>query len=190
MPKSLAAGFQGARRNTTLPRFALLLLVTLVASCSSQKPEPRSFTPPPGWAVSYKRSQSFYAIKAPDSSAGLPMFSPWPPPGRPEAFASLLEAMAGKFSETLKAENRKENPNTKLSISRAYQIEDLGGPSVAGKYIAFEVRSESKTFTQAIFFLNVNSEVWQGQFTGTPDNWTNALKSIETIRRSTAPEER
>ena len=110
------------------------------------------------------------------------MLYKWPPPTKADEFSTVLRQMADRFVETVRSGKFNENSNERLDLlSEQYVVEDIGGTH-NGKFVAFNTSSGNQTFVQSMFLVSINAQTWSGQFTGTPENWTNALNVLRTAQ--------
>ena len=67
--------------------------------------------------------------------------------------------------------------------SEDYHIEPFSGAHCEGSYARFRIRSGSADIIQVMFLMSVDGKLWNGQFTGTTESWTQALTVLKSIGR-------
>jgi hypothetical protein len=106
------------------------------------------------------------------------MFSKWPVPTKPDEMPGLLWKLADGFVEQAKKPAKFE-----LS-SDLFEIEEFAGAQCSGNYAAFRFKSPNTNTVQTLFMMSVDGEVWNGQFTGKPEQWPQTLKLLMSIKRT------
>jgi hypothetical protein len=155
----------------------------LFVGCSRSVPVgkgPLAVEPPPGWQLERTTTAGleFYTLKTGSAGEGLLMFSKWPVPSKPDEIPGLLRKLADGFVAQAKK-------TTKFALSNdIYEVEQFAGPQCSGSYAAFRFKSPNTNTVQAMFMMSVEGEVWNGQFTGKPEQWPQALKLLTTIKRN------
>jgi serine/threonine protein kinase len=134
---------------------------------------------PAGWKLKYDGTHGldFYSLSPPQEGGGVLMFSRWPPPSKPEDIPALLRQIADGF---VKGANI--SPGLVLS-SEKYDIEQFAGDHCKGSYALFKIKNAG---IQAMFMMSVDGQTWNGQFTGTPDDWREALGLLKALRSNKA----
>lgn len=160
----------------------LIVLITLFAvGCSefTRSPSgPLKYSAPLGWKVKYdgKKGVGFYSATPAEPGFNLLMFSKWP-------FSSEsvdISTFVGKLAEEFRSSIAKF-PYTFTNSQP--QIEQLAGASCSGRYVVFQFKMGEKEILQAMFMLNVEGEIWNGQFTGSPQDWTRSLELLKSLER-------
>ena len=105
------------------------------------------------------------------------MFSKWPPPSRPEDIPALVRKLADGF-----VKEARKSSGLNLT-SEKYDIEEFTGDHCKGSCAAFEFKSGDTNRVQALFVMSVDGQTWNGQFTGKPDDWRDALKLLKTVKK-------
>jgi hypothetical protein len=124
------------------------------------------------WTMDYQDvGAPLYAFHKPN--AGL-MLSPWLAPCAPEEIPTILDSMAKGFLE-----NIKQVDVVKLEIDE-YTKGDFKGDSFSGHYITFTV---GIGIIQAMFMMSDGKDVWGGQYSGSPDQWPEALEILKSLRQ-------
>ncbi|MCX6900238.1 MAG: hypothetical protein NT105_16260 [Verrucomicrobia bacterium] len=159
--------------------FAMMLMVVTGCHLAVAAEGPLAMTLPEGWRLEYKGDNGvdFYSVTPAIASNGLLMFFKWPPPARPEEIPALVRKLADGF---VKAAAR--TGKYKLT-SKQYEVERLEGEHCTGNHAAFWFKSGTDDQVQGIFMLNVDGQIWNGQFTGQSENWLQALRLLKTIKK-------
>ncbi len=150
-----------------------------LAGCSPGGKGPVSFQSPVDWKVEWKKNGrvDLYALTTPTAGQGLLMFSQWPPPNRPEEIPSLVERLADQFKQQARMSSAFQ------LASEEYNIEPIAGAHCQGNYATFRVSSGPADILQAMFLMNIDGQLWSGQFTGTTDTWAQAVAVLQSTRR-------
>jgi hypothetical protein len=124
------------------------------------------------WTMDYQGDGGIplYAFHKPNA---VLMLSLWLPPCAPEEIPTILDSMAKGFLENIKevdAVNLKFDDYTKG---------DFKGDSFSGHYIAFTL---SIGIIQTMFMMSDGNEIWSGQYSGSTDQWPEALKILQSLR--------
>ena len=140
---------------------------------------PLEMAVPAGWRVEYKADNGvdFYSVTPPSAGAGLLMFFKWPPPTKPEEIPGLVQKLADGFVKATK------RSGTYTLTSKSYEVEPLAGEHCTGNHAAFLLKSGENDLVQGMFIVSVDGQVWNGQFTGQPENWLETIKLLKTIKR-------
>lgn len=162
--------------HTPLPTIIVLALV--LVGCSQAGKGPLSFQSPTGWKVEHRTPGGlhFYAVTAKTPNEGLLMFSQWPPPSRPEDIPALVQKLADGFRD-----QAKKSSEFTLT-SEEYRVEQFAGEHSQGSFAAFQITSSGTNTVQAMFMMSVDGKIWNGQFTGPPDAWQQALTVLKSIK--------
>jgi hypothetical protein len=107
--------------------------------------------------------------------AGQMIISPWPVPGGVEEIAASMQLMVDSFIEV-----SKEHPNLQLKEKKA-KMEKIEGVEIVGEVAIFELKLG---IFQTLFMFNDGSRTWNGQFTGSGEEWGKAKKLIEQITKT------
>lgn len=103
------------------------------------------------------------------------MISRWPVPGGVEQIASSMQLIVNSFIEVAK-----ENPNLQLKEKKA-KIENIKGVEIEGEVAIFELKLG---IFQTMFMFHDGIQTWNGQFTGSKEDWVKAKKIIEQITKT------
>lgn len=107
------------------------------------------------------------------------MFSPWPPPAKPEDIPALVRKLAEGF-----AQQARTATNFTLS-SYKYQITEFAGTNCNGSYATFKsTTSSGSELLQVMFMMSIGGQVWNGQFTGPTDAWEQSLAMLRSIKKN------
>ncbi len=162
---------------------AFILLGLLFAGCLSARPGSLSFKTPADWKSldPPPGETDFYSFT--NKAGNLLMFSPWPAPSKPEDIPALVRQLADRFVKN--AKNAQALTNLTFSTYE-YRIRQFSGAHCSGSYVAFEVtvRETGTKMLQALFMMAVDGRVWNGQFTGPPDAWQQALAMLRSVKKN------
>jgi len=130
---------------------------------------------PHTWKMEFtsKNGINLYSIKRKKSDTDLLMFSRWPMVTHLDQIPELTKAMARSFIET--ARNSKD---FKLKSDK-YVTKKIVGEQFSGGFVHFDINDE---LIQIIFVVGHKEEIWNGQFTGTKEGWTEALSILKKLK--------
>ncbi len=154
----------------------LILAATLASSRAEENEGPLRVTAPADWAVSYngKNGIQFYAVIPQPKGQGVLMFSRWPASGGPEDIPRYVEDLAKRFAESAREK--------KVGLdSMDYKVEPLTGEVFSGRQAVFPFGGGAKV--QTMFMLSDGDGLWDGQFTGTKEQWAVAREILQKLRR-------
>ena len=163
-------------RHLTIIATCLVLL-----GCSTSAPVgqgPLVIHTPAGWLLEHDTpgGLDFYHLWTSSGKDGLLMFSKWPPPSRPEDIPELVRKVADGF-----VQQAKKSAEFTL-VDEKYEFDQFAGDHCRGSYATFRVKSADTKAVQAMFMMSVGGEVWNGQFTGTAEQWKQAVRLLTTIK--------
>ncbi|GAA5484386.1 hypothetical protein Hsar01_03630 [Haloferula sargassicola] len=70
--------------------------------------------------------------------------------------------------------------NDEIKIkAKEYKIEKIEGDEFSGAFVLFSIEGG---FTQAMFMFGDNEGIWNGQFTGTPERWADAIEILKSLK--------
>jgi hypothetical protein len=107
------------------------------------------------------------------------MFNPWPLGGSSNDIPAMMKDLADRYTNHA----RKNPPKAKIT-SDIYHIQQFAGGQCHGSYVLFE-DSEATYFghiVSTMFFMYVDGRVWSGQFTGSRDEWDQALPVLKSLK--------
>ncbi len=160
----------------------LIVLITLFAvGCSgSGRPSsgPLKCSAPPGWKVEYdgKNGVDFYSATPADPGKGVLMFYTWVPPSKPEEIPMLVQQMARIFPTSVGTTNF-------TLAERGPAVHQFHGTACSGSFASYGFGNDADGFVQAIFMLHLDGQIWNGQFTGSPQDWTRSLELLKSLER-------
>lgn len=159
--------------------FVTAIISGLVAPLSllgEDLPQALTVDAPATWEVEFKgdRGVPFYIVKRKDGDPALLMFSRWPVSGNVNQIDELLTSIADGFVAA--AGNNKE---IKIKTTD-YKIEKIDGDEFSGSFASFGIEGG---FVQSMFMIGDDEGIWSGQFTGTPERWTEALAILKTLKK-------
>jgi hypothetical protein len=168
-----------ARFRAIRSRLTAVGLGLILTGCSPEGRGPISFQSPADWKVEWKKRGPVdsYALTTPAAGQGLLMFTRWPPPNRPEEIPSLVEKLADQF-------RRQATVSSDVQLaSDEYNIVPFSGAHCRGNYATFRINSGPADILQAMFLMDIDGQMWSGQFTGSTESWTQALCVLKSIQR-------
>ena len=161
---------------------AVIVLGLLFAGCLTARPGSLSFQTPGAWKSLDQPSGGTDSYAFTNKAGNLLMFSPWPPPSKPEDIPALVRQLSDRFVKD--AKNAQALTNVSFPTYE-YRISQFSGPHCNGSYVTFEatVRSTGTKIWQAKFLMSVDGLVWNGQFTGPPAAWEQALAMLKSTKK-------
>ncbi len=159
----------------------MIAICLLLIGCSQEVPtenEVLVVEPPTGWNLKHQTAEGLdYSLTTDSEGNSLLMFSKWPPPSKPDEIPSLVQKLADGFLDKAKT-------STEFSlVDERYEIEQFAGDQCRGSYAMFQLEIANTNTVQVIFMMSVDGQVWNGQFTGPPERWIEALKLLMTIKK-------
>jgi hypothetical protein len=129
------------------------------------------------WSVKYQKDANgeTYTLTPPAGQNILLMFSRWPAPGNADQMPGFLDTMAAKFADLAQ-----RNPRIQLESSKYTKGEFIGYP-FSGKYVEFTIKGGLK---QVLFMFSEGNGIWNGQYIGPADGWTDAMEVLKAIKKS------
>ena len=129
---------------------------------------------PASWKVEYDGSIQFYNVSRKDKAGALLMFSRSPLPDTAKQIPYLIKQLAERF--TVVTDSINENTLT----ANKYKIEKIEGADLSGSFAVFQLEGG---ITQTMFMIGDEEGIWNGQFTGTPERWTEALAILKSLKK-------
>lgn len=131
---------------------------------------------PKTWKVEFKgdKGMQVYTLTRKGNDAALLMFSRWPAPGTVKQIPEQIEALAEGFIEIAKDQ---KGLNLK---GDQYKIEKIDGETFSGSFVKFEIEGG---ITQTMFMIGYKEGIWNGQFTGTKEQWAEALAIVKKLKK-------
>lgn len=159
-----------------LPLVALLSFLNC-HSINGEETPPLKIEAGEEWKVEFMNEEgvNFFTINQKVGGDGQMMISRWPVPGGVEQIASSMQLIVNSFIEVAK-----ENPNLQLKEKKA-KIENIKGVEIEGEVAIFELKLG---IFQAMFMFHDGIQTWNGQFTGSKEDWVKAKKVIEQITKT------
>ncbi len=156
----------------------IVVVMLMVVGCSKTGRGPLSFQFPTDWKVEHKTpgGRDFYTVTGKTPGKGLLMFSQWPPPSSPEDIPGLVQKLADGFRE------RAKKSSAFALASEDHRVEQFAGEHCQGSFAVFQLGSGGTNTVQAMFMMSVGRRVWNGQFTGPPDAWKQAITVLKSIK--------
>jgi hypothetical protein len=129
------------------------------------------------WTVKYQKDNNgeSYTLVPPAGQNILLTFSRWPAPGDADQMPGFLDTMASKFADLAA-----RNPKIKLDSPNYTSGEFIGYP-FSGKYVEFTIKGGLK---QVLFMFSEGNGIWNGQYIGPADGWTDAMEVLKSIKKS------
>ena len=140
----------------------ILTLSTTLPSIAEEAKQALIVDAPATWKVEFK------------GDTALLMFSRWPAPGNVNQIPETVEMLAKGF-----VAQAKDNKDLKLKTTD-YKIEEIDGDTFSGRFVQFEIEGG---FCQTMFMIGDTEGIWNGQFTGTKERWTEALSSLKKLKK-------
>ena len=159
-------------------RSAVCVLPLMFLGCSPPQ-KALSFSPPTGWSVEHKQPGGLhsYSVTARRPSDGQLEFSQWPVAGKPEDISRLIQEVVSYFLDQART-----SPQFKLA-GEEYRLEQFAGEHCHGTYATFRMGGADTNTLQVIFMMGVDTNIWSGQFTGSPDAWKQALSVLTSVKK-------
>ena len=131
---------------------------------------------PATWKVEFKgdKGMQFYTVTRKEGDTALLMFSRWPAPGNVKQIPEQIEAMAKGFVGMAK-----DNKDIKFK-TEIYKIEEIAGDTFSGSFVQFEIEGG---VTQTMFMIGDAEGIWNGQFTGTKEQWAEAVAILKKLKK-------
>ena len=120
---------------------------------------------------------SFYTVTSSDPEQYALMFYEWPAPSQPREIRELLQALSDGFLMHM----TNTSPQATV-LNPESKIEPIMGDVCRGNYVLFRVRDGEMETIQTMFMVAVDGKLWNGQFTGTAEEWPCAWNLIRSIR--------
>lgn len=154
-------------------------ILTLLCSLSAfaEKPaQPLNVETPETWKVKFeeKENMQFYTITLKGDASALLMLSRWPVASTAEEIPKLVDSLGEAFLE-----QAKETKEFKLKSDK-YKVEAIKGETFSGNYVKFNIQGG---IVQTMFMIGKGKDVWNGQFTGSEKQWTEALSIIKKVKK-------
>jgi len=155
----------------------LILLSFLAAPVMRAEDIPQALIveAPAEWEVKYKSKKNlqFYTVTRRDGDKHLLMFSKWPVEGNIKQIPDLVKQLAENFLA-----RASKNKDIKLK-SEEYEIEKIEGDDLSGSFVLF---SQEDGSTSVLFMIGDKKGIWNGQFTGSSERWTEALTILKNLK--------
>lgn len=157
----------------------LALLLSFIASLqaiAADIPQALTLKTPATWKVEYKgdKGMQFYTVTRKDGDQALLMFSRSPVSGNVNQIPEQIKQLAKGF---LVEAGKHEQIKLK---SKEYRIEKIEGDDFSGSFVVFSIEGG---FTQAMFMIGDEEGIWNGQFTGTPERWVEAVTILKSLKK-------
>ncbi len=132
---------------------------------------------PDTWKIEFNNDKGiqFYTLTLKEGDTALLMFSRWPVSGNVKQIPEQIEAMAKGFVRLAKDRN-----DIKLKTEK-YKIEEIAGDTFSGSFVKFEIDGG---ITQTMFMIGDTEGIWNGQFTGTKEGWTEAISILMKLKKN------
>jgi hypothetical protein len=156
---------------------AAILTLFFSLSAFAEKPaQPLIVKTPETWKVEVKEvaNMQFYTITPKEQDSALLMLSPWSVAGTAKEIPDLVGSLRDAFLEQVKGNKQLEITSTK------HPLKNIDGDTFSGNFVKFEIKGG---IVQTMFMIGKDKEIWNGQFTGTEKQWTEALAILEKIKK-------
>jgi len=130
---------------------------------------------PEGWKMEVKENLEFHSFHI-DKGAGVLMFSKWPPPSKPIEIPELLKGMADGMVKIAR-----DSKDFQLK-KEDYEIVPFEGQLFKGSYVIFEITTPggaTDAAVQTMFLMSDGKKIYNGQFTGSRENWEKGLTMLK-----------
>jgi len=161
--------------------YILILCPTFMQlSCGKLIEGPLAVSTGQAWEVEYiDEGVDFYVVTREEKrdallEQSLLMFSRWPPPGGSEKIPLVVDQIAKSFIEASKA-----NEEISLDSEEPQKIK-IEGQEFSGEAVVFLLEG---SIYQTMFMISDGHGLWNGQFTGTAQHWTEALEILKHLKR-------
>ncbi len=102
----------------------------------------------------------------------------WGPPLQPEKLPAMVRKFADAFAKKIK-----ESAEFTLTDEK-YVVEEFAGDHCKGCFATLRVRGEGIESLRITFMMNVDGQVWNGQFNGKNEQWPEVFKMLKSIKKS------
>ena len=169
--------FTLAKKMKKILAATILTLSTTLPSIAEEAKQALIVDAPATWKVEFKgdKGMQFYTATRKKGDTALLMFSRWPAPGNVNQIPETVEMLAKGF-----VAQAKDNKDLKLKTTD-YKIEEIDGDTFSGRFVQFEIEGG---FCQTMFMIGDTEGIWNGQFTGTKERWTEALSILKKLKKT------
>jgi hypothetical protein len=163
--------------SSLLASAALLTLAPSLSAAEEPVKQALIIEAPATWKVEFKGKNGlqFYTVTRKEGDTALLMLSRWPAPGNVNQIPETIESMAKAFVAQVK-----DQKDLKLK-STDYQTHEIQGGTFSGRSILFEIEGE---ICQTLFMVGDAEGIWNGQFTGSRERWTEALAILKNLKKN------
>lgn len=154
----------------------ILSLLSFTPLIAENLPQALIVKTPETWKVEHQGDNGieFYTVTRKEGDTALLMFSRWPVAGNINQIPEQIEKLAKGFVAQAKG-----NKELKLKTTK-YEVEKIEGDTFSGNFVRFEIEGG---FTQTMFMIGDDQGIWNGQFTGTKERWTEALSILKKLKK-------
>lgn len=154
----------------------LLSFIASLQAIAADIPQALTLKTPATWKVEYKGDEGiqFYTVTRKDGDQALLMFTRSPVSGNVNQIPERIKQLAEGFLV-----EAGKNEQIKLK-SKEYKIEKIEGDDFSGSFVLFSIEGG---FTQAMFMIGDEEGIWNGQFTGTPERWAEAVAILKSLKK-------
>ncbi|YCM45940.1 hypothetical protein V2O64_07920 [Verrucomicrobiaceae bacterium 227] len=156
---------------------ATILTVLSSLSAFAQKPaQPLIIETPETWKVEFegKKNMQFYTVTLKEEGSALLMLSRWSVPGTSSEIPKLVASLKDAFLEQVKGNEQLKITSTK------HEVKKIKGDTFSGNFVKFKIKGG---IVQTMFMIGQKKDLWNGQFTGTEKQWSEALAIIQKIKK-------
>ena len=162
--------------------YIFLILSAALPLCAEEAKQSLIVEVPETWKVEFEivnEADSYTVTKKEDDTSRL-IFTPFPIPGNVKQIPEYIEAMAKGF-----VSDAEHNKDIKLKTGK-YKVEEIAGDTFSGSFVQFELDGG---ITKTMFMIGYPEGIWNGRFTGTKEQWVEALSIIKKLKKNRNPAE-
>ena len=154
----------------------LLTALSLLPAFADKPVKPLIVKAPEPWIVEFQEQagMQFYTMTLGAENTAMLMLSQWSVPGTSKEIPKLVDSLKVAFLDQVKGNKQLEITSTK------HPLKNIDGDTFSGNFVKFEIKGG---IVQTMFMIGKDKEIWNGQFTGTEKQWTEALDILEKIKK-------
>ncbi len=69
-------------------------------------------------------------------------------------------------------------------VGEGYRVEPFSGQDCQGSYATLHFSQGTRSSVQVVFVMQINGRIWNGQFSGLPEAWEQALTLLKSITKN------
>ena len=154
----------------------ILTLLSLLPAFAEKLPQQLILETPEDWKVNFEGEKGiqFYTVTLKEDPSTILMLSRWPVRSTAQEIPELVNTLGEAFLD-----QAKENKDFELKTEK-YKVKEIKGDNFFGNYVKFKIKGG---IIQTMFMIGKEKDLWNGQFTGTEKQWTEALSIIKKIKK-------